>query len=279
LRPKPLSKAQIRRLRFRNSRLQESSVITYGYAVRSYYKYLLEHGYTDEFDIYHIREWLHTHDNANTFNNRLQGIKEFYYKQVEHQPAVQRLKVREAFESIKRMRPEQAKLPGRDYLNYDQVMRLAGSTTDRCSCYILALFWTGCRISELVNIKLTHCTPGDPVFIRVIGKGMEEGTVFMPQSLYNRIRTVFGGSIYLFETKDHRRANRQTVSEEIKRQAGRKEHIYATAHIFRHSKAMYLKERGISIDQIAKALRHKRPTTTLAYYQHGSPSPKEQGIV
>ena len=149
---------------------------------------------------------------------------------------------------------------------------LAGSTTDRCSCYILALFWTGCRISELVNIKLIHCTPGDPVFIRVIGKGMEEGTVFMPQSLYNRIRTVFGGSIYLFETKDHRRANRQTVSEEIKRQAGRKEHIYATAHIFRHSKAMYLKERGVSIDKIALALRHKQKTTTLAYYQHGSPT-------
>lgn len=55
--------------------------------------------------------------------------------------------------------------------------------------------------------------------------------------------------------------------------------IDVSAHTFRHSKAMYLKDvKNLSADQIAKALGHSSVVTTLQHYFHGTPSANDQGI-
>ncbi len=61
--------------------------------------------------------------------------------------------VAELFKSIKKEKPEQA-VHEDDYLTYDKVMELSGKATPRLSLIMLALFWTGCRVSELIDMRV-----------------------------------------------------------------------------------------------------------------------------
>jgi integrase/recombinase XerC len=280
MKTKRLTKKQMQNLKFRSPALQESSILTYGYAVRSYFNYLIDNNLEDQFNIDNIKAWLkERYRTSATYNIRLQGIKEFYMKQFEGKPAIQRLRVREAFETIKRMRPSQGLIRGVSYIDYNQVQDLINKSSERTSCYIAALFWTGCRVSELINIRLKDCKNSHHVIIRVVGKGLKERFVYLPKSEYKRILRVFNPQEYLFETLRGTKYNRQIISEEIRRQSRQKLGLSVHAHTLRHSKAMYLKSRGLSPDQIAKALGHSNVTVTLAYYLHGTPSATEQGLI
>ena len=278
MKAKRLTKGQSRQLRFRNVKLLPQSRSVYAEAVRSYFSFIIKNGLSDEFNIENIEKWLDGFRNPCTYNIRLQGIKEFYLKQFEGKSAVKRLHVRESFETIRRKHPSFAQLKGVDYLSRKEVERIAQKMTERTSCLVMALFWTGCRISELINVRLEDCTFGDPVLVRVCGKGRKERFVYLPKSEYKRIFRVFDCQTYLFETKTGHPMKRCFISHEIHRQALQKCSVSIHAHTLRHSKAMYLKERGLSTDQIARALGHANVTTTLAYYLHGTPGAKEQGI-
>ena len=278
MKAKRLTKGQLKQLRFRNAKLLPQSRSVYSAAVRSYFVFLLDNGLSDEFNLENIEKWLSGYRNACTFNVRLQGIKEFYFKQYEGKSAVRRLQVREALETIRRKHPSVAQLKGIDYLTRVEVERMAERMTQRASCLVMALFWTGCRISELINIHVNDCIEGDPILIRVMGKGLKERYVYLPRREYKRIRIVFSGRTFLFENMTGEQMSRCFVSHEIHRQALAKSGLSVHAHTLRHSKAMYLKDRGMSTDQIARALGHANVTTTLAYYLHGTPGAKEQGI-
>jgi len=48
-----------------------------------------------------------------------------------------------------------------------------------------ALFWSGCRISELINIKLDDVKVNDKAAVKVkSGKGSKERTVYLPSQLH-----------------------------------------------------------------------------------------------
>lgn len=279
MKPKLLSKKQKNQIQFRNARLLDSSKSIYSDAVKSYFKYLVSKKLSEDFNINSIRDWLFiTYRNSSTFNIRLQGIKEFYIKQYEGKPAIHRLRMREAFESVRRIQRACAKVGGIDYLSKKQVEQLSNKATTRISCFVLGIFWTGCRISELLNIQLSDCKIDKEVRIKILGKGNKERYVYLPISVFTRITRTFSGSTYLFEKQNGKQYGRCYVSREIKRQAQTKMRLNVHAHTLRHSKAMFLKARGLSPDQIARALGHSNVTTTLAYYLHGAPGAREQGI-
>lgn len=279
MRPKQLSKKQIQRLRYRNTALQENSRITYGYAVRSYFRYCLIRGMGESFEPDQIRDWLGTFRNPYTHNLYRQALKEFYLRQYD-QSKIKRLDVMDAFGSYKRMKPAYAKIHNISYLTFKQIERLASVVTLRVRCYIMGLFWTGCRISELVNIRITDCKEHENyIIIQVIGKGRKGRYVYMPHDEYRMALSTFKGRVYLYETLDHRQCSRKHISQEIRRQARRKMHMDIHAHTLRHSKAMFLKDNGMSTDKIAKALGHADVSTTLMFYSHGMPSPEEQLMV
>jgi integrase len=278
MKPKELSKRQLKRLQYRNGGLLENSRITYGYAVRSYFRHCLVHGMTEAFDEEQIREWLCTIRNPYTHNLYRQALKEFYLKQYDASK-MKRITVLDAFASFKRMKPSYAKVQNISYLTYNQIDRLARIATPRVRSYIMGLFWTGCRISELVNIRITDCREaGNYININVIGKGRKGRHVYMPVDEYRIALKLFNGHTYLYETQDHRQCNRKHISQEIRRQARRLVHMDIHAHTLRHSKAMFLKDTGMSTDKIAKALGHADVSTTLMFYSHGLPTPEEQRI-
>ncbi|MGL4370767.1 MAG: tyrosine-type recombinase/integrase [Spirochaetota bacterium] len=274
---KRLTKGQCRTIRYRNAQLLPSSRTVYSEAVKSYFMWLIERGLPNDFDIDNIAEWLSSFLNPCTYNIRMQGIKEFYFKQFEGKSAVQRLKMRESFERLRRKRPARSQLAGVDYLTRREVERLARKMTPRVCCITMALFWSGCRVTELINIRLEDCVEGDPVLIRVMGKGLKERKVYLPLADFREIQRTFGGTEFLFETQCGRQMNRCYVSHEIHRQALKQSGISIHPHTMRHSKAMYLLEKGLSLDKIAIILGHANIATTQVYL-HSVPGPREQGI-
>lgn len=264
---------------FRNGKLLGSSRSVYADAVKSYFRFIVINKYDESFNINYISEWLSGISNYNTYNIRLQGIKEFYYKAFENHSDTDRLKMREAFESIRRKLPAQAKLHNIHYLKSKQVFSLCKRVSPRMALIIEALFWTGCRISELTNIRINECRIDDVVTIAVLGKGSEYGYVYMPVYLYNKIIDTFHGKEFLFETAHRTSLNRVCVYAEMRRQSIKHFGIKVNPHMLRHSKAMYLLlEKKMSIDKIAKAMRHKRFNTTATYYLHDDPDARAQGI-
>ena len=213
-----------------------------------------------------------------TFNLRMQGLKHYLMEKYKNDMR-QLFGITNLFESFRKTRVQKAVLK-ENYLTYEQVMDLADKISLRLSLIVQALFWSGCRISELINIKVSDVKVNKEAAVRVkSGKGSKERTVYLSSQLYEQIQFVFRGKEYLFETGSHKKYNANNIYNELKRQ-GMKAGYDISPHTLRHSKAMYLKNvKELSADQIAKALGHSRVSTTLESYFHGTPTAEEQGIV
>lgn len=281
MKPRLLSKRQAARLQFRNGKLLPTSRDVYSTAVTQYQRFLVQNRLSGEFCIENIMKWLSQYNNTYTYNVRLVGIREWYYKQYEHSASAQRLKVRESFETLRRIKPSLAKLQSIDFLTVEQYQKLVKVVTERIGCLISALFYSGCRISELLNVRLCDCTMGrdGEVIIWVVGKGNKGRHTFIPRFIYKQIIEVFQGEEFLFETEEHRHMSRVYVSNEVRRQSRNKFGISVHPHMLRHSAAMYMKDKmNLSPDQIARALGHASIIPVLAFYFHGIPTARDRGI-
>jgi integrase len=90
----------------------------------------------------------------------------------------------------------------------------------------------------------------------------------------------FKGSARLFEKSTGESYNRVYITNRIREASKRILGKGISAHSLRHSKAMFLKdERNLTPDQIARSLGHSSVVTTLQHYFHGTPGPREQGII
>lgn len=274
---KDLVKKQSEKILFRNQGLSGQSRQVYTTAVKQYRRFISNNNIPE--GIESIKTWLGTFENAKTFNIKLQAIKEFFLKYFEHETAEKRLQLREGLDSIKRRKPK-VSIEKTGFLTQEQVDKLIAGMSEKTGLFTEALFWTGCRISELLNIKIKDCKVNGIVEIRIkSGKGGKEHQVYLSKCIYERILKVFNGKTYLFETRAGTTYSRINVTNYIKRESKKILHISISAHTLRHSKAMYLKdEKGLTPDQIAKSLNHSSVLTTLQHYFHGTPTPAEQGI-
>jgi len=244
-----------------------------------YRRFLKGRGYRDKYDVQVISEFLNTYNNASTYNLYRQAIKDYYFAKNAGTEFME-FKMNKAFKAVRRRKPHVAKRHGQHWYTKDEIEGAADAVSPKYSVIIRALFWTGCRISELRNIELRDCRNGkDPVAIRILGKGFREREVFLPEDIYKRARKLFQGGKYLFESKYGEQYSRTTISKEMQRQARKKCGLNLHAHTLRHSKAMYLLQiQKMSPDKIARALGHADVTTTLSFYLHGTPGPEEQGM-
>ncbi|HPU89070.1 MAG TPA: site-specific integrase [Spirochaetota bacterium] len=279
--------------------LAPASVRNYTNAVRGYVRFLEDNRLEMGFES--VQRWLGTIENARTHNVNLQGVKAYLLKRFESEPAEKLLELERGFKKIKRKKPkvyvddskfitlaEFETLTSVDTLEklrpYIRKRHELSGYTDvnimRTVLFIKALFWTGCRISELLDIKVKDCAVLDAVNIRIRnGKGGKERLVFLPRDVFAQVRKVFRGETYLFETRKGTRFDRLNVTKEIHRFAKKIVRRNLSAHSMRHSKAMYLKDvMGLSPDQVAKALGHSSVVTTLAHYYHGTPDARAQGV-
>jgi integrase len=271
---------------FRNRRLSQASRYTYELSVKQYVHFLKENEQCESVDS--VLKFLKAKKDVSkpsTYNLCRQALKEYLSEKYSKDP-LQRQVILDLFESDAPRVKVRKSVKVNDYLKKDEIdqitQNLYKSTLKgdrRTALLIQALFWSGFRASELCSIRKSDVFVGDVVHVQVVGKGAKEYKTYLPLELYRLVVLEFDGREFLFETRSGRPYNRRVLSKEIQKKCllfG----YHATAHTFRHSKAMFLKdEMGLSPDKIAKAMNHSNVKTVLDYYFHGEPEPKDLGIL
>ncbi|HRO42028.1 MAG TPA: site-specific tyrosine recombinase XerD [Flavipsychrobacter sp.] len=138
------------------------------------------------------------------------------------------------------------------------------------------LYSCGLRVSELINLKLSHLYL-DIGFVRIIGKGDKErlvpigGTAVKQIKLYQefvrpKIKIKLGSEDVLFLGRRGKGLSRVMVFlilKDLTAKAGIEKNIHP--HVLRHSFATHLVEAGADLRAVQEMLGHKSITTTEIY--------------
>lgn len=157
--------------------------------------------------------------------------------------------------------------------------------TNRERALVEVLYSTGCRLSEVSNIKLSDIN-NQNMSATVIGKGNKERTVYFSyKAMYHLIKYINTrkeplkeDSDYLF-TRERRPYNQltgrsiQRAIDKIEQRAGLSKPL--TPHVFRHTFATLSMENGAELTDVQMLLGHEDPGTTLIY-AHVSEERKKQ---
>lgn len=177
------------------------------------------------------------------------------------------------FKSVKTGSPDERVLT-EDVLTRDEFKELIDRSGEKTGLIIQALYYSAARVSELVNVRLSDCTPtGNGVMISIIGKGRKARRFFMPLNLFNAVRKAYQGETFLFETAG-KPLSRYTVNTLIKRAGEKIGRPDIHAHTLRHTWATH-RINDLGLSKVSRYLGHSTPATTAKYYLHGSPSMTE----
>lgn len=135
------------------------------------------------------------------------------------------------------------------------------------------LFYSACRISEILNIRLCNIKESreNLCSIEIIGKGNKSRLIYVPSSIIEDCKSYFQGREFLFE-HDGKPYNRISVSNRIKHHSEKILDKPITAHSIRHIAATHLISTGIDIKKVSSMLGHAEVSTTLDIYNHNTPN-------
>lgn len=152
-------------------------------------------------------------------------------------------------------------------LQLEQVRR--SCVTKRDLAIVDVLYSTGCRVSELINMKFEDMDPAGES-IKIIGKGKKHNTVYLNDaaklSLDDYLKERKGDSEYIFvsEYKPYGQLSSRSV-ERFFSEIAKKLGIKLTPHILRHTSATLALQSGMPITQVQKMLGHSSVNTTQIY--------------
>ena len=132
----------------------------------------------------------------------------------------------------------------------------------------------GLRVSEIVNLKVSHIDSGR-MQVHIVGaKGKKDRYVNLPESILDELRNYYKEykpKVFLFEGQYggiYSVRSAQAVFKDAMRKA--KINKVVGIHSLRHSYATHLLEYGTDISFIQKLLGHKDVSTTLIYAKVGN---------
>lgn len=157
-----------------------------------------------------------------------------------------------------------------DYLEDVDFDDLVSRCNDEKMSFVMEfLFVTGCRVSEMINIRLSDIELNQSAaHIWVVGKGNKQRCVFTTKILIAEIKDIFKSINYLFDNERHKPQDRSNLWRNMKNIGIECGYEFIHPHIFRHSCAMKLKKEGKSPDFVKEYLGHDKVETTLEYYYH-----------
>jgi len=179
---------------------------------------------------------------------------EAFLRQLDHDPATRP--------------PRRAATLGAARIIYaDEVQRLLAAASSRDGAVIEFLFGTGCRISELCSARWDKVTTaGELASVTIRGKGDKERVLEVPAAVLRRLRSLFDGRVYLFETREHGQFDRVFLAHRVaalgRRVLGRK----ISPHMLRHGYASVQIARNGMVRALKDQLGHASAQTTLDTY-------------
>ncbi|HDI02935.1 MAG TPA: hypothetical protein ENF67_00105 [Candidatus Pacearchaeota archaeon] len=160
---------------------------------------------------------------------------------------------------------KEKKLP--EVLTKEEVDRIIkAAETEKSELMIRMLYYTGLRVSELVNLKREDIDLEKGICL-VKGKGNKERQVFLPKKLKEKLKVFFEKHpdyVYVFSRdKPLTPRNVQKILKRIAKKLEIKKKV--TPHKLRHSFATHLLESGVNIRTIQALLGHENLQTTQIY--------------
>ncbi len=180
------------------------------------------------------------------------------------------------FKDIKVPKPSLS-LTDSKFLSEAEVKLLIDKLPYKYSLIIQALYGTGCRVSELLSVKLKDChLLKTHIEAKVIGKGGKENILIISKELFSKIQKEFKGKLFLFENvRLGKPISRQLVHRTLQRVGldylDRKIH----PHQARHSRISHLLKNGKPLDAVSRFANHHDPSFTAKVYGHNRLTSKE----
>ena len=133
------------------------------------------------------------------------------------------------------------------------------------------LFSTGCRVSELTNVRLSDLDIREGS-VNIRGKGSKYNTCFLtPQAIYHlemylSNRSSAAGNIFLSNRKSkYTKEGVELMIRNLAKRAGVAKKV--TPHTIRHTTATFALRRGMPVEEVSKMLGHSSIDTTMIYAQ------------
>lgn len=136
---------------------------------------------------------------------------------------------------------------------------------------IEVFYSTGCRLSELSNMKITDVNTQN-MSMKVIGKGNKERVVYLSfKALYHlrkylNSRTDNCESLFITLRKPYKGVGNRAIQREIDKIESRVSiSKKLTPHVMRHTFAQLSMDAGIELADLQHLMGHSNPSTTLVY--------------
>ncbi len=172
-------------------------------------------------------------------------------------------------ESVKLIRPKSSSiLP--TVLSKQEIISILRCTKNLKHRAVIAMIYsTGFRISELINLELSHIDIDRRQVIVKNAKGRKDRNVILAKSMIPLIKNylnTYTPQFYFAEGQKGLKYSAESIRSFLKRsckhaQISKK----VTPHTLRHSYATHLLESGIDLRYIQELLGHVKPETTMIY--------------
>ena len=167
-------------------------------------------------------------------------------------------------------------------LSPEHIQKLIDKADWRLALIIRFLAETGVRISELCNLRWTDLdmlkSNKQTNYFRIKGKSNKHRMVFVEAELIQKIKMLFKGQMYVFQTVRGNSYNRTYVTRKIGELSlevlGKK----INSHTFRHSFVTNEIKAGTAIDAISRFVGHSSIAFTVTKYAHNELTPEMKSI-
>lgn len=232
--------------------------------------------------VFSFLDWLKESGNIETTrNHRLAGLKGYLdycaYRNVAIESIASQIEAVKPYPTTKREKP--VLTDAQMSLILDQAPR--DRKGRRNAILLLLLYETAARVSEIVNLNVIdlHLNPSEP-YVKLSGKGKKERIIPLVDRLPTILETYISefsaplGTDILFYSmhggKPQRLSSRSI--ESILKQYSDAARIHDPTipprvhpHMFRRSKATYLYQHGMALEQVSTLLGHSQLETTRVY--------------